>query len=106
MSFDIQQPPLAAARPAPPLSHEERLARARRRVEQIKGFYIHLAVFALVLIGLTVVDFATGDTWWVHWVFLGWGVGVAAHGLAVLGGGSRAIARWEERKIRELMEEK
>jgi fatty acid desaturase len=104
MTYDIAQSARAPMTPAPAAPHEERLARARRRMEQIKGFYIHLAVFVLVLVGLTAVDFATGDTWWVHWVFLGWGIGVAAHGLAVLGGGSRAIARWEERKVRELME--
>jgi hypothetical protein len=39
------------------------------------------------------------------WVFLGWGLGVLAHGLAVIGRGSRAIAAWEERKLRDYLAE-
>jgi hypothetical protein len=39
---------------------EQRLARARRRVAALKGFYVHLFIFALVLAGLTVVNAAVG----------------------------------------------
>jgi fatty acid desaturase len=80
-----------------------RLARAKRRVAAIKGFYIHLAVFTLVLLGLLAIDLATGRRWWVHWVFLGWGIGIVAHAIAVFGGLPQAVADWEERKIKELM---
>jgi 2TM domain len=92
-------------RPAAALTAEARLARARRRVAALKGFYIHLAVFALVLIALLVVNSVTGGPWWVAWVFLGWGIGVLSHGLAVMGRGSRAIAAWEERKLRHYLAE-
>jgi 2TM domain len=92
-------------RPAAALTPEARLARARRRVAALKGFYIHLGVFALVLIGLLVVNSVTGGPWWVVWVFLGWGIGVLSHGLAVMGRGSRAIAAWEERKLRHYLAE-
>jgi multidrug efflux pump len=80
-----------------------RLARAKRRVAAIKGFYIHLAVFTLVLLGLLAIDLATGRRWWVHWVFLGWGIGIVAHAVAVFGGLPQAVADWEKRKIKELM---
>ncbi|MBO0763647.1 MAG: 2TM domain-containing protein [Hyphomicrobiaceae bacterium] len=96
----------AQERPAvPPMRNEERLARARRRVAALKGFYIHLFVSALVLAGLAAVNVATGGPWWVLWVLLGWGIGVLAHALTVFGQTSRAIAAWEERKMREFMEE-
>jgi hypothetical protein len=39
----------------------------------------------------------------VLWVLLGWGIGVLAHALTVFGHTSRAIADWEERKLREFM---
>ena len=76
---------------------------ARRRVAEIEAFYIHLAVFAGVLVLLTGVNIATGDAWWVHWVFLGWGVGVAAHALAIFGTKPRSVTNWERRKFREFV---
>jgi hypothetical protein len=86
-----------------PSRDQEKLAEAKRRVGVIKGFYIHFAVFVLVIVGLLGIDFAMGGPRWVHWVFMGWGIGVLAHALAVLGGGSRWIADWEKRKIEQLM---
>jgi hypothetical protein len=86
-----------------PDATEERLMQARRRVAALKGFYIHLAVFVAVLVALVAINVATGRPWWVIWVFLGWGIGVAAHALAVLGRTQRAVAAWEERKTREYM---
>ena len=62
-----------------------KLARARRRVAAIKGFYVHLLVFALVLAGLFAINAVSGGPWWVLWVLFGWGIGVVAHGLAVFG---------------------
>ncbi len=78
---------------------------AKRRVAAMKGFYIHLVVFVLVLVGLLVVDVATGGEWWVHWVALGWGVGVIAHAFAVFGLVPRMVADWEARKLKQLMRE-
>jgi hypothetical protein len=97
----------APASPQPASSGEfERLERARRRVAAIKGFYIHLICFVLVLAGLLVVNLMGGGPLWVLWVFAGWGVGLAAHAVAVLGQTSRRIADWEERKIKQLMNER
>jgi hypothetical protein len=39
---------------------EEKLARARRRLEALKAFYIHLFVFEMVLASLAIVNPATG----------------------------------------------
>ena len=89
----------------PSLPNTAKLERAKRRVAALKGFYVHLAVFTLVLAGLLVVDVATGPDWWMQWVALGWGIGVIAHALAVFGQGSRLIADWEARKLQQLMQQ-
>jgi 2TM domain-containing protein len=105
MQTSTQQPPPpepAGLRPPPP--DEARLARARRRLAALKGFYIHLLVFAVVLAGLFIVNLAAGGPWWVLWVLLGWGIGIVAHAITVFGPTSQAIADWEERKLRELMD--
>jgi len=90
-------------RPTAATPSEARLAEARRRVAALKGFYIHLAVFALVLAGLLILNSLTGGPWWVVWVFLGWGAGVLAHGVALSTRGSRAIAAWEQRKLADYL---
>jgi hypothetical protein len=94
--------------PAPPgpAPDDERLARARRRLAALKGFYIHLLVFATVLAALFLINLATGGPWWVLWVLLGWGIGLLAHALTVFGRTSRAIADWEERKLRQFLNER
>lgn len=79
-----------------------RLAYAKRRVDAMKGFYIHLAIFGLVLAGLFIVNALTGGSWWVQWVLLGWGIGVVAHAAGVFGRTPRAIADWEQRKVNEI----
>jgi fatty acid desaturase len=85
---------------------DERLARAQRRLAALKGFYIHLFVFAMVLAGLIIVNLASGGPWWVLWVLLGWGIGILAHAITVFGRSSQAIADWEERKLRQFMDER
>ena len=77
--------------------------RARERISAIKDFYIHGLVFLLVISGLLALNLALGKPYWVLWVLLGWGVGVALHAALVFGGGSSFLANWEQRKIKELM---
>ena len=101
-----EPPPPEPAAPHPAPTEQERLARARRRLAALKGFYVHLLVFVMVLAALTIINIATGGPWWVLWVLLGWGIGVLAHAATVFGGSSRAVASWEERKLREFMNER
>ena len=86
-------------------TEQERRERARERVSEIKGFYIHLIIFAGVVALLFAVNASTNGSWWVHWVFLGWGIGVLAHGFAVYGRTPQFITRWEERKTKQYMDE-
>ncbi len=87
----------------PASSERAGLAQARRQVAAIKGFYIHLAIYATIVLGLLVLNLAFSRDWWVQWVFLGWGIGVIAHALAVFGRKPHAVASWEERKLNQIM---
>ncbi len=102
----MEQSALPAGTRSPTPPEDARLAEAKRRVAAIKGFYVHLTVFVAVMLGLVALNTAIGRPWWVQWVFLGWGIGVLAHALAVFGRGSKFIADWERRKIKELLDEK
>ncbi len=89
-----------------PAAEAAKVAQAKRRVAAIKGFYVHLLVFAVVVAGLFAINASTGGSWWVLWVAFGWGIGVAAHALAVFGRTPRVVADWEERKVRQLVNER
>jgi hypothetical protein len=56
-------------------------ARARRRVGRKIGFLIHAFVFVAVNLGLFALNQLTGDTRWHQWPLMGWGLGLAIHGI-------------------------
>ena len=88
------------------MDQDERYERAKKRVADIKSFWSHLTVYAVMMIVLLLIDvFAEGDSknWWVQWPALGWGVAVVLHGAKIYG--PRMGSGWEQRKIKELMEE-
>jgi 2TM domain len=87
------------------MNEHERTAKAAKKVEAITGFYIHLVVFVVVIVALFITNWlATPGLWWVQWPFLGWGIGIAAHALAVFGRLPNFVTRWQLRKIKELKE--
>lgn len=43
------------------------------------GVLRHAAIFAVVIVLLAIFDWYTAEPYWVHWVFLGWGAGLALH---------------------------
>jgi hypothetical protein len=55
--------------------------RARRRVGMKIGFYIHALVYVLVNAGLYALNEYTGGQRWMMFPLLGWGLGLAIHGI-------------------------
>jgi hypothetical protein len=86
------------------MDDQERLLNAKRRVVRLKGFYIHAAIFVLVMLGLLGLNIWLAGPYWVAWVFLGWGLGLAGHALAVFGPRLTFASDWEARKVKELMD--
>jgi hypothetical protein len=68
------------------MDDQEIYRRAKRRVGQIKGFYVHATVYVLVNALLIIINLLTSpDRLWFFYPLLGWGIGLAAHGLSVFG---------------------
>jgi hypothetical protein len=44
----------------------------------------HAVIFAVVIGLLTAFDLYTGEPYWVQWVFVGWGAGLALHAFLAL----------------------
>jgi fatty acid desaturase len=85
-----------------PLTDAEKTKRAREQVQAMTAFYIHAAVFALVMLILFLIDAGNGGGWWVQWPLLGWGAGLAAHWALTFGSGLSFLTDWQERKTKEL----
>jgi predicted membrane channel-forming protein YqfA (hemolysin III family) len=52
---------------------------------QLRAFKIHLSAFALIVAALAAFNlYSNPQKPWFVWVLAGWGIGVAAHGLALL----------------------
>jgi sensor histidine kinase YesM len=84
---------------------DKRYKKAREHVEAIKGFYGNLLAYCLVIPFLAWINYRTTDFPWVLFPALGWGLGVVTHGMEAYGYNPLWGKRWEERKIREFMEQ-
>ena len=84
-----------------PMTYEQALKQAR----ELRGFYNHLFVYVVVNLFLFAIDwFSDPNEWWFFWPLLGWGIGLAVHGVNTYIGLHGFGADWEERKARELMD--
>lgn len=75
--------------------------RAKKRVEELKGFYANVISYCCVIPCLIFVNLTYSPGFqWFWFSALGWGFGVVMHAFKVFGYSSD----WEERKIREILE--
>ncbi|EAR01672.1 2TM domain-containing protein [Maribacter sp. HTCC2170] len=92
-----------------------KLKRAKKRVEELKGFYIHLTVYIMVNTFITTMkimsDLGEGKSFtdvffdfgtFAVWFF--WGIGVFFHGAKVFSHNPILGKNWEEKQIQKYME--
>ena len=80
--------------------------KAKKRVKEIKGFYANLVSYVLVISFLTFINLKyTPEHLWFYWPMLGWGIGLLFHAFGVFKIVPFFGQDWEERKIKELMDE-
>ncbi|MFK7748402.1 MAG: 2TM domain-containing protein [Kordia sp.] len=95
---------------------EERYVRAQKRVENIRGFYVHLIVYICVNIFISyrriaenMEDGATFQEAFLdietHTLWLAWGIGMAFHAYNTFVKNGMLGSGWEARKIEEYMDE-
>lgn len=83
---------------------DKRYQKAREKLEAVKQFYGNLASYLIVIPFLIWLNMRSSDFPWAVFPAFGWGFGLLMHGLEVYGFNPLWGKRWEERKIRELME--
>jgi hypothetical protein len=89
------------------MNQEQLYERAHERVEAVKGFYVHAAVYVMVNLGLFAINALTSfGAWWFYWPLIGWGIALTIHGVVLFffEGKGPLGKEWEERKTKEMME--
>jgi len=96
---------------------EQQYLNAKKRIKKIKGFYSHLIIYIIaniVISGVYIyaeshdninVFFIPMGSLEVYSIWILWGIGVLFHWLGVFKGNNIFKKSWEERKIREIMNE-
>ncbi len=80
--------------------------RARKHVEELKGFYYNLISYCLVIPFLIFINYRTyWEFKWFWFSAIGWGVGLAFHAYKVFVNDGVLGRDWERRKIQKFMEE-
>jgi len=88
------------------MQEDEKYKKAKERVKEIKDFYGHLLVYVVVNIGIFIINYIVSPgTYWFYWVLIGWGIGLAVHWVQVFGVGKILGEKWENKKIKEVMQE-
>lgn len=99
-------------------SIETKREKAKKRVEEIKGFFRHLKVFIIVN-GLLLIlqkgwllpllpNWFPEEAYYFDWVNINiafWGVILAAHAMTLYRHKFRFLKNWEERQIKKYMDE-
>lgn len=89
-----------------------RRERAQKRVEQLKGFYIHALVYVVINGVLLFNSFRrnmdNADEFW-NWedftTLFFWGIGLSFHAAKVFGTGLIFSQNWEDRQIQKYIDE-
>lgn len=95
-----------------PDDRNSKLQRAKKRVEQIKGFYVHLMVYLIINIFIIILlGYARGggEGFELDWPNFStaffWGIGLLFHALHVFGFNLFLGKDWEKRQIQKFIEE-
>jgi hypothetical protein len=77
---------------------------AKKRVQTRMGFIIHLTMYLAMNVGFIAIWYLTGRGYpWFMWPAIGWGIGIIAHGAALLvGPGSATEKRAIDRELQRL----
>lgn len=87
-------------------SDYERYQKAKKQVEEIKGFYIHAFCYVIVVLILMYINLRYSPQYlWFLWTTCGWGIGLFFHAVRVFNWMPFLNKDWEEKKIKQFMEE-
>lgn len=84
----------------------ERYQKAKKQVEEIRGFYVHLASFIITIVFLLYINLRYSPEYlWFLWPMLGWGFGLFFHAMKAFNYSPFLGKDWEQKKIKEFMDQ-
>lgn len=90
--------PTSPSTHTPSASQQEQLALLE--VRKLKGFYLHLAQYVVVIAALCAINLlTTPHRLWFYWPALGWGIGILAHAATIFGWLPFLGVDWEKRQV-------
>ncbi|MDH0899412.1 helix-turn-helix domain-containing protein [Comamonas aquatica] len=90
--------PTSSPTHTPSASQQEQLALLE--VRKLKGFYLHLAQYVVVIAALCAINLlTTPHRLWFYWPALGWGIGILAHAATIFGWLPFLGGDWEKRQV-------
>ena len=90
--------PTSSPTHTPSASQQEQLALLE--VRKLKGFYLHLAQYVVVIAALCAINLlTTPHRLWFYWPALGWGIGILAHAATIFGWLPFLGVDWEKRQV-------
>ncbi|WP_298424405.1 2TM domain-containing protein [uncultured Kordia sp.] len=100
----------------PSRSYSDAYLRAKQKVENLRGFYVHLIIYVVVnsfitwqqvneyiVKGKTLAQAFQDEGTYMLWIV--WGLGLVLHGFNVFVTNGVFGQKWEERKIKQYMNE-
>ena len=93
-------------------SNDDKLKRAKKRLDELKGFYIHLAVYigvnSFIMVNIAIRTYNDSDSFWEFGTFVTpvfWGIGLLIHGLNTFRVNPFLGRDWEKKQIQKYMDE-
>lgn len=84
---------------------EKRYKLAKKHVDELKVFYVHLSIYLISIPFFIYFNFLSKAGFpWAIFPILGWGFGIASHAAETFNYNPLFGKKWEERKIRQLMD--
>ncbi|PWL39205.1 hypothetical protein DKG77_09290 [Flagellimonas aquimarina] len=86
---------------------KDKLKRAKKQIEELKGFYIHFTIYIIVNTFILInIYLKTDDFWqWPHFVTLfAWGIGIFFHASKVFDYNPFFGKNWEKRQIQKYID--
>lgn len=88
-----------------PFEKQQRYDRAKKKAQNIRSFYMNLALYCIVIPILIIINLTyMPEFHWFYFSMLGWGTGLFFHAMEAFEWNPFFGKNWEERKIRELMD--
>jgi hypothetical protein len=88
------------------LSEDERLyKKAKEKARAIRGFYINVSMYCIVIPILIFINLKySPQFYWFFFSMFGWGLGLLFHASEAFDWNPVLGKRWEEKKIKELLD--